>query len=191
MTEKDSMVLYGSMYRQYKQLRRRGRNEEALEYINAIMEYGFEGIEPDEDSDVWLFGFDANKIAIDNATARYAKAIENGSHGGRATIELDEEEVMQKKAELKTWGAVAKFFGVDEKTLRKRRTEWENGKMGKTQIREFPEIREKREKQNPEFREFSGKWENGKNLNDTVNVPENVTEKEVYSRIYSDGFLPE
>ena len=170
MENKDSMVLYGSVYRQFKRMLQRGMREDALEYITAIMEYGFDGLIPNEDSAVWLYGFDSNMASIDSATVRYAKAQENGSLGGRTRKELNKAEVLAKKEELKTWGAVARYFKVDEKTLRKIRAEWE-----KPIIPENPEFREKlipeflKSGNFPEFRE------EGKNLNVNVNVTENYT----------------
>ena len=160
MSSKDSMVLYGSVYRQFERMIQHGMKEQALEYITAIMEYGFDGVVPDNDSMVWLYGFDSNIASIDCAAVRYAKAQENGSLSGRARKELNKEEVLAKKEELKTWGAVARYFKVDDKTLRKIRAEWE--KPNTPESRENPEI--------------PGKREIGKNLNVNVNVTENNNE---------------
>lgn len=154
MNSKDSMVLYGSVYRQFKRMMQHGMKEQALEYITAIMEYGFDGVTPGDDSMVWLYGFDSNITSIDCAAVRYAKAQESGSLGGRARKELNKEEVLAKKEELKTWGAVARYFKVDEKTLRRIRAEWE--KPNTTENEKIPEIREKlfpENGKNPEIRE--------------------------------------
>jgi hypothetical protein len=58
---------------------------------------------------------------------------ENGSKGGRARVELNKDEVYEKKRELKTWKATAAYFGVDEDTLRARRKEWEESENRKTE----------------------------------------------------------
>lgn len=197
MENKDSMVLYGSVYRQFERMLKRGMREDALEYIAAIMEYGFDGIIPDENSAVWLYGFDSNMASIDSAAVRYAKAQESGSLGGRARKELDKTEVLAKKEELKTWGAVARYFKVDEKTLRKIRAEWE-----KPLIPENPKIREKLIPEIPENGKFPEIREDGKNLNVNVNVTENYTEndnefplisekrkQEIQQEIGIDGFV--
>lgn len=187
MENKDSMVLYGSVYRQFERLLQRGKKEEALEYIQAVMEYGFDGVIPNEDSDVWLYGFDSNMISIDNAAARYAKAQESGSRGGRPKISLDKDEVMKKKEELRTWGAVAKYYGISERTLYNFRHQSTPDKS---------ENRKKPESENSE--NFPEKFRNGKNLNVNVNVTENanVTEtltetrkEQLMEEVSIDGFI--
>ena len=184
MENKDSMVMYGSVYLQFQRLISKGKQEEALAYIKAILEYGFEGVMPDEDDNVWLYGFDSNIIAIDNAAVRYAKAQENGSKGGRPKINLNKEEVMEKKAELKTWGAVAKYYGVTERTLYSYRKEWESEKLEKTEIGNQKKLSS----------DFPENFRNGKNLNVNVNVTENenVTyndEASLQDMIGADGFV--
>ena len=115
--EKSATVIYQSMYKQFLRLSKKNP-EMAMEYITALLKYGFEGIEPDEDSDVMLYGFDADKIALDNAAVRYLKAQENGAKGGRPTKRPPTTELQQKYEELKTWAAVAKYYGVTERTTR-------------------------------------------------------------------------
>lgn len=116
--EKNAIVIYSSMYKQFIRLMKRN-TDAAFEYITAILEYGFEGIEPDEDSDVMLYGFEADKIALDNASVRYLKAQENGAKGGRPSKCPPYEELLQKYDELKTWAAVAKYYGVSDRTLQR------------------------------------------------------------------------
>lgn len=65
---------------------------------------------------------------VNAAKDRYAAAVENGKKGGRPKVELDETEVMQKKQELKTWKAVAAYYGVSDQTLKNKRNEWEQAK---------------------------------------------------------------
>ena len=114
----NAIVIYQSMYKQFLRLSKKNP-EMAIEYITALLKYGFEGIEPDEDSDVMMYGFDADKIALDNAAVRYLKAQENGAKGGRPTKRPPAAELQQKYEELRTWAAVATYYGVNERTVRR------------------------------------------------------------------------
>ena len=130
MEPKEGIVIYKTMYQQYKRLLKYNE-QSAAAYINSLLEYAFEGIEPDENSEVWLFGFDGAKTAIDNASVRYLKAKENGSTGGRKRVDIDIDELEEKHRELKTWAAVAKYYGVSEKTIQRRLKEsGQNGQNG-------------------------------------------------------------
>lgn len=123
MNNTESFVLYESVYKQFEILKKR-KPAVATDFIEAIMEYGLYGVIPDEESDVWLYGFEQSITSIQRAKDRYIAAVENGSKGGRPSKNLNKEEVLQKKEELKTWKAVAKFYGIDEDTLRKIRKSW-------------------------------------------------------------------
>ena len=70
------------------------------------------------------------QASVDAAKARYKKAIENGSKGGRPPKQLDFAETDALFKELRSWKAVAEKVGVDEDTLRKFRTTWlsQNGR---------------------------------------------------------------
>lgn len=114
----NAIVICQSMYKQFLRLSKKNP-EMAIEYITALLKYGFEGIEPDEDSDVMMYGFDADKIALDNAAVRYLKAQENGAKGGRPTKRPPAAELQQKYEELRTWAAVATYYGVNERTVRR------------------------------------------------------------------------
>ena len=143
MNNTESFVLYESVYKQFEILKKR-KPDAATDFIEAIMEYGLYGVVPDEESEVWLYGFEQSTTSIQRAKDRYAAAVENGSKGGRPSKSLNKEDVLQKKEELRTWKAVAKFYGIDEDTLRKIRKSWETEKAEKP-----------------------------KNLNDNVNVNDN------------------
>jgi hypothetical protein len=130
MNNTESFVLYESVYKQFEILKKR-KPDAATEFIEAIMEYGLYGVVPDEESEVWLYGFEQSTTSIQRAKDRYAAAAENGSKGGRPSKNLNKEDVLQKKEELRTWKAVAKFYGIDEDTLRKIRKSWETEKTEK------------------------------------------------------------
>ena len=146
MINTESFVLYESVYKQFEILKKRNPAV-ATNFIEAIMEYGLYGVVPDEESDVWLYGFEQSITSIQRAKDRYIASVENGRKGGRPSKNLNKEEVLQKKEELKTWKAVAKFYSIDEDTLRKIRKSWETEKAEKP-----------------------------KNLNDNVNVNDNIND---------------
>ena len=53
-----SFVLFESTYKQVQTLEKRLGTEVAMHYMNAIMEFGLYGVIPEEDDDVWLYGFE-------------------------------------------------------------------------------------------------------------------------------------
>lgn len=93
---------------------------------------------PADNDDVWLYGFEQAITSISRAKERYQLAIENGKRGGRPAIWLDQEEVLAKKKELKTWKAVAQYYNINEDTLRKIRNSWSN--EGEAENRKTPMI---------------------------------------------------
>lgn len=115
-TSANAIVIYQSMYKQFLRLSKKNP-EMAIEYITALLKYGFEGIEPDEDSDVMMYGFDADKVALDNAAVRYLKAQENGAQGGRPSTKITAAMAYEKYEQLHNWDAVAKYFGTSRRTL--------------------------------------------------------------------------
>lgn len=143
----ESFVFYESVYKQMIILHKRLGAETAQKFVQAVIEFGLYGAVPDEENEVWLYGFEQTITSIYSAQQRREKSIQNGKMGGRPKILLDRSEVEAKYKELKTWKKVAEFFKIDEKTLRNIRQSWEE---------------DQREK---------GK--NGKNLNVNVNVNEN------------------
>ena len=75
MEYKNSFVLYESVYAQYDRLMRRGKVQEAQDFIGAVMRYGLYGDKPDEDSEVWDYGFDGVIATVSSAKERYTKRI--------------------------------------------------------------------------------------------------------------------
>ena len=186
-----SFVFYESVWKQYQILDAR-RPEAAKAFIRAVIEYGLYDIVPPEDDEVWMYGLEQTITSIDAAKGRREKNQEDGSKGGRPAIRFERELIEQKKRELKTWKAVAEFLGIDEKTLRKIRSNWEEEKPEKPEIpvntgkNLFPvspildeENNEtgKTDGKNGKNGKNVGKTENGKNLNVNVNVTENLNGK--------------
>ena len=186
-----SFVFYESVWKQYQILDAR-RPEAAKAFMRAVIEYGLYDIVPPEDDEVWMYGLEQTITSIDAAKGRREKNQEDGSKGGRPAIRFERELIEQKKQELKTWKAVAEFLGIDEKTLRKIRSNWEEEKPEKREIpvntgKNFfpvsPILDEENNKtgktggKNGKNGKNVGKTENGKNLNVNVNVTENLNGK--------------
>ena len=186
-----SFVFYESVWKQYQILDAR-RPEAAKAFMRAVIEYGLYDIVPPEDDEVWMYGLEQTITSIDAAKGRREKNQEDGSKGGRPAIRFERELIEQKKQELKTWKAVAEFLGIDEKTLRKIRSNWEEEKPEKPEIpvntgkNLFPvspildeENNEtgKTDGKNGKNGKNVGKTENGKNLNVNVNITENLNGK--------------
>lgn len=186
-----SFVFYESVWKQYQILDAR-RPEAAKAFMRAVIEYGLYDIVPPEDDEVWMYGLEQTITSIDAAKGRREKNQEDGSKGGRPAIRFERELIEQKKQELKTWKAVAEFLRIDEKTLRKIRSNWEEEKTEKPEIpvntgkNLFPvspildeENNEmgKTDGKNGKNGKNVGKTENGKNLNVNVNVTENLNGK--------------
>ena len=186
-----SFVFYESVWKQYQILDAR-RPEAAKAFMRAVVEYGLYDIVPPEDDEVWMYGLEQTITSIDAAKGRREKNQEDGSKGGRPAIRFERELIEQKKRELKTWKAVAEFLGIDEKTLRKIRSNWEEEKpekpeipvnTGKTLFPVSPILDEennetgKTDGKNGKNGKNVGKTENGKNLNVNVNVTENLNGK--------------
>ena len=164
----ESFVFYESVYKQAERLEKKLGKEVGYDFLKAVIEFGLYGAVPDEDDNAWLYGLEQTITSIGAAKDRYAAAVENGKKGGRKKVELNQEEVMKKKAELKTWKAVAAFYKVDEDTLRKIRKQWEKAEKPKNL-----------------------------NDNVNVNVNDNVNEKEnekkdfsyLYVEVGCDGYV--
>lgn len=186
-----SFVFYESVWKQYQILDAR-RPEAAKAFMRAVIEYGLYDIVPPEDDEVWMYGLEQTITSIDAAKGRREKNQEDGSKGGRPAIRFERELIEQKKQELKTWKAVAEFLGIDEKTLRKIRSNWEEEKTekreipvntGKNLFPVSPILDEKNNEtgktdgKNGKNGKNVGKTENGKNLNVNVNVTENLNGK--------------
>lgn len=116
----EHFVLYASMFNTFSLLREQRSDQEACDYIEAIMAYGFDNILPERNSPVWLYGFEKDKISIDNAQARYEKSQVNGSKGGRKKTEIDLEKLYQMKENKMTWDQIAEAFSpLSKRTLQR------------------------------------------------------------------------
>lgn len=97
---KQSFVLYESVYKQVERLENRLGKAAAYDFIKAIMSFGLYGELPDDENDVWLYGFEQSITSISAAKDRYNAAVESGKKGGRPK-EIDDMKVIELKEE---WG---------------------------------------------------------------------------------------
>ena len=92
----ESFVLYESVFKQTEILSKKLGKEAAFDFIESIMAFGLYGELPDEESAVWLYGFEQSITSISAAKTRYQAAIENGKKGGRKKS-IDDTKVMDLK----------------------------------------------------------------------------------------------
>lgn len=114
----ESFVMYESVYKQAQILEKRLGKETAYNFLNAVMEFGLFGVIPEEDSEVWLYGFEQTITSISKAKSRYEAAVENGKKGGRKPT-VDREKVIALKATGMTNKQVAAELGCSESTIEK------------------------------------------------------------------------
>ena len=125
MSNYDNFVFYGSWRETLEGFREDFGDEYAREALWNLMTMATAGdIETDKKS---IIGFvqGACMPNIEAAQDRYERAKTNGKKGGRPKIEIDRDDCLYQKSKLKTWKAVAQYYGIDEDTLRKIRKTWE------------------------------------------------------------------
>lgn len=130
----EHFVLYASVFNTFDLLCEQVGKEAACDYIRAIMEYGFDGVIPPRNNPAWLYGFEKDKISIDNAQARYEKSQVNGAKGGRKKAKIDMERLCRLKETTKmTWDEIANEFPpYSKRTLQRRYSDYieQNGECG-------------------------------------------------------------
>lgn len=110
-----SFVIYDSYYDTYRRLKKRDPNV-ALEFIDAILNYGFTGEIPKENAIVWDYGLPTIFSTIDASTSRYERAVKNS--GGRPSTKVTLEEIYEQIEKCDTWKEVAANLEIDADTLR-------------------------------------------------------------------------
>ena len=129
--EYDNFVFYGSWRESLEGFREEFGDDYAKEALWNLMLVATAGdIETERKS---IIGFINGAVMpnVNKAKDRYAAAIENGKKGGRPKVNLNEQEVLEKKKELGTWKETAQYFGVTEQSLKNYRNQWENEKNPK------------------------------------------------------------
>ena len=109
MEYKNSFVLYESVYVQYDRLMRRGKVQAAQDFINAVMRYGLYGETPEEESEIWDFGFDGVIATISSAKDRYTKRID-----------IPREELERLVSEGRTQQEIASYYNCSVDTVQRR-----------------------------------------------------------------------
>lgn len=146
---KSSFVFYESVYKQANALHKRNKKEEELELLRAIMEFGLYGVIPEEESDVWLYGFEQAATSISAAKTRYEAAKENGSKGGRP-VKYPMMDMVKYREQGMTNNQIAAYMGCSVKTVENKLKQYD--------------------KSNPEYSE---ERKNRKNLNENYTVNDN------------------
>ena len=109
MEYKNSFVCYESVYRQFERLTRRGKQQEANAFINAVMRYGLYGEKPDEESEIWDFGFDGIIATISSAKERY-----------KQKFNIPKEELSALLVSGRTQQQIADHYGCSVDTIQRR-----------------------------------------------------------------------
>ena len=180
---KESFVFYESVAKQGDRLANKLGKEVAYDFYKAVIDFGLYGVLPDEDSDVWLYGFEQTITSIDAAKDRYAAAIENGKKGGRPK-KIDDDRVLELKKQGMTNKQVAEALGCSISSIEKI-----NAESRKNQNNQ--------KNQGIIVIENQGSRKNQKNLNDNVNVNVNVNnnvnenKKEKEKDIFAFSWLDE
>ena len=114
----ESFVMYESVYKQIQILEKRLGTETAMKFLNAVMEFGLYGVIPEEESEVWLYGFEQTITSIGMAKSRYAAAVENGKKGGRKKT-IDDIKVIELKEQGLTNKKIAEKLGCSKSSVEK------------------------------------------------------------------------
>lgn len=103
----ESYVFYESFHKQIEILNKKLGAEAAYKFYKAVSEFGLYGVMPDEEDDVWLYGFEQTITSIAKAKDRYAASVENGKKGGRPKS-IDDRIVIKLKEQGLTNAEIAK-----------------------------------------------------------------------------------
>ena len=126
MEYKNSFVCYESVYRQFERLTRRGKQQEANAFIDAVMRYGLYGEKPDDDSEIWDFGFDGIIATISSAKEKYSKKIN-----------IPEDELSAMLASGETQQQIAEYYNCSVDTIQRRMKQYglsRSTAKGRTQL---------------------------------------------------------
>ena len=171
MINTQSFVLYESVYKHIQTLSNRVSETTALHYINCIMEFGLYGVEPPDDDEVWIYGFEQAMTSIYSAKERYNKSKENGRKGG-APERFSVDQVVELKEQGLTNKEVANILGCSPKTVERKIKAYREAQQ-QTDKTEH-NLKEKEREKNKD----SEKKNHTTNVNDTYNITKNTTENE-------------
>ena len=109
MEYKNSFILYESVYVQYDRLMKRGKIEVAQAFIDAVMRYGLYGEVPDDESEIWDYGFDGVVATVSAAKSRYTKQID-----------VPQDELQMLVDEGRTQQEIASYYKCSVDTIQRR-----------------------------------------------------------------------
>ena len=109
MEYKNSFVCYESVYRQFERLVRRGKQQEANSFIDAVMRYGLYGEKPEEESEIWDFGFDGIIATISSAKEKY-----------QMKFNIPKEELSALLSSGRSQQQIAEYYGCSVDTVQRR-----------------------------------------------------------------------
>lgn len=158
---KSSFVFYESVYKQANALHKRNKKEEELELLRAIMEFGLYGVIPEEESDVWLYGFEQAATSISAAKTRYEAAKENGCKGGRP-VKYPMMDMVKYREQGMTNNQIAAYMGCSVKTVENKLKQYDISNP------EYSQERKNRKNLNENYT-VNDTVNNNNNNNDTVN----------------------
>ena len=119
---KETFVFYESYGKTFERLRQIDKDK-ADQYIYALIRYGLYGELPNEESDVWLFGFDGVIATINSAKTNRAKKID-----------IPKEQLEGLIEQGKTQEEIARAFGCSVDTIQRREKEYSWGKYKKNKV---------------------------------------------------------
>lgn len=93
-----SFVLYGSAFENLLNIEKFFGAEKAWAFAKAIMQFGFDGEMPDENSELWAYGLSETITSIRAAKDKHNASVENGKKGGRPR-KIDRDKVAKLKNE--------------------------------------------------------------------------------------------
>jgi len=117
------------------------------------MEFGLYGVIPEEESDVWLYGFEQAATSISAAKTRYEAAKENGSKGGRP-VKYPMMDMVKYREQGMTNNQIAAYMGCSVKTVENKLKQYDTS--------------------NPEYSKERKNRKNRKNLNENYTVNDTV-----------------
>ena len=88
---------------------RRGKIEAAQAFINAVMRYGLYGEVPDDESEIWDYGFDGVVATVSAAKSRYTKQID-----------VPQDELQMLVDEGRTQQDIANYYNCSVDTIQRR-----------------------------------------------------------------------
>ena len=118
---RDSVVFYRSFWEILEDF---PDPEDWRTLLRGVFAHVFDEEEPEFQDPALRIAYKHFQISTDSAAARYDKAVENGTKGGRPRRWVDQKEAELAFEKLGSWTKVAEELDVSRETLRKARIAW-------------------------------------------------------------------